>query len=97
MKNSYQVFIADNFHYRDETENYKLGDFDSFEEAVNICRKIVDDFLQRNLKDGATADELYQNYINFGEDPFIVGEAAPYKFSAWDYAKERCSQICRES
>lgn len=97
MKNSYQVFIADNFHYQDETENYKSGDFDSFEEAVNACKKIVDEYLQRNYKAGATADELYQNYINFGEDPFIVGEPALYKFSAWNYAKKRCSQICGEN
>ncbi len=96
MKFPYQIFVADNHRYRDETANYKLGDFDSFEEAVDVCKKIVDDFLQRSYKEGATAAELHQNYINFGEDPFIVGASAPFKFSAWDYAKQKCSQICGE-
>ena len=82
MLNSYQVFIADNFHYQDETKSYRLDEFDSFDDAVYACKKIVDDFLQRNYKTGATADELYQNYTNFGEDPFIVGESAPHRFSA---------------
>ena len=31
-----------------------------------------------------TAEEVYEAYISFGDDPFIKG----VKFSAWDYAKQ---------
>lgn len=97
MLNSYQVFVDDNYHYRDEDERYKLGDFAIYEEALNVCKAIVDEFLQANYKPGVTAEQLYKNYVGFGEDPFIVGEPSPFPFSAWDYAKKRCSQICGES
>ncbi len=33
------------------------------------------------------------HYTSFGEDPFIIGPG-DYRFSAWDYAKERCSILC---
>lgn len=94
MANSYQVFIDDNFHYQDEDARYKLGDFETFEEAVAVCRKIVDEYLLENYKPGMTAGELSVNYTNFGDDPFIIGEPVPFRFSAWDYARERCRQIC---
>lgn len=94
MANTYQVFVDDNFHHMDEEERYKHGDFQTFEEALTACRSIVDEYLQSNYKEGITADELYQNYTMFGEDPFILGENIPFHFSAWDYAKEKCSEIC---
>ncbi|HEX8737338.1 MAG TPA: hypothetical protein VF721_18540 [Pyrinomonadaceae bacterium] len=97
MADSYQVFIDDNYHYMDESERYKHGDFASFEEALAACKAIVDDCLQGSYEKGMTAGQLYVVYTGFGEDPFIVGEPAPFRFSAWDYAKERCSQICGES
>ena len=97
MANSYQVFIDDNYHYMDEGERYKHGDFETFEEALAACRAIVDEYLLSSYEKGMTAGELYQLYTGFGEDPFILGEQVPFRFSAWDYAKERCSQICGEN
>lgn len=96
MANSYQVFVDDNFHYMDEDERYKLGNFETFEEAVKACKLIVDECLNDGLKKGITAKELYSIYTGFGDEPFIVGEPVPYRFSARDYAKERCKQLCKE-
>lgn len=94
----YAVFVDDNFHYQDEGERYKLGEFDKWETAVAACKKIADDFLAQNYKPGMTAEELYKIYTSFGEDPFILKknpDAPPRSgFSTWDYAKERCQQIC---
>ena len=97
MANFYQVLVDDNYHYQDEDERYKLGDFATFEQAETACKTIVDVYLQRSYKKGVTADKLYEDYVGFGEDPFIIGEDVPYRFSAWNYAKERSHQICDES
>lgn len=97
MSSPYQVFIDDNFHYMDEDERYKLGDFETFEEALAACRGIVNRSLEEYYKDGMSAGELYQNYTGFGDDPFIVAEIEPpFRFSAWDYAKQRCREICKD-
>jgi hypothetical protein len=39
---------------------------------------------------GLKADELYDYYLDFGPDPFIIGGG----FSAWEYAKKRYDKIC---
>lgn len=92
----YQVLIDDNFHYQDESERVKHGVFASPEEAVAARRSIVDEYLTDTFKPGMTADALFESYTLFGEDPFVVPDSpedAPVKFSAWDYARQRCSQI----
>ncbi len=88
----YTVFVDDNFHYADKDERYKLGEFVSLEDAIVSCKQLVDSFLDTNYKPGMTSEELYRSYTGFGEDPFIVGVAS--SFSAWEYARGRCDEIC---
>jgi hypothetical protein len=95
----YRVVTADNFHYMDEARNAESGAFETYEAAVAACRDIVERSLAWHHKSGMTADELYDAYIDFGDDPFIVavgGAPLGEKFSAWTYAKERCRAICDE-
>jgi hypothetical protein len=89
----YAVFVDDNFHYMNEDERYKDGDYATCEEAVSKCRRIVDDFLARECKPGMPSTELYDRYCSFGEDPFIRGPGC--NFSAWNYARQRCDELCR--
>jgi hypothetical protein len=104
----YKVFVDDNFHFMDEDERYLLGTFETMEEAESVARRNVDDFLTSAGTSGMTAGGLYACYTMFGEDPFIVGpdssvsrvdpetgemESFP-RFSAWEYAEQRCQEIC---
>jgi hypothetical protein len=92
----YQVFVDDNFHYMDDEYRYALGKYDTAEAAIAVCKRIVDDFLVQNYKPGMTAERLWDQYKAFGEDPFVLAEGAEHpKFSSWDYARERCKEICR--
>jgi hypothetical protein len=85
-----KVFIDDHFHYQDEDHRYEHGEFENPDEAVAVCRQIVDGCLEHMLKPGMTAEALFDLYATFGEDPFVVPAHA---FSAWDYAKERCEVL----
>ncbi|MFL5731600.1 MAG: hypothetical protein ACJ78Q_00245 [Chloroflexia bacterium] len=78
-----------------ETKRYELGEFDSCSEAVAACKRVVDEFLLSGDPGGKTAEELWEAYVMFGEDPFIVTTDPDCTFSAWDYSKERCAEICR--
>ena len=91
---SYKVLVDDNFHYMDTDARYTLGEFDTSEAAIAACKEIVDEFLRQSYKPSMTAEELYNSYVGFGEDPFIEHGA---HFSAWTYAKERCSQIAQRA
>jgi hypothetical protein len=68
------------------------------DEALAVCRRLVDLSLEEGFKPGISADELYRYYRSFGDDPFVVAEGdvgEAIKFSAWTYAKARCEEICR--
>jgi hypothetical protein len=48
----YRVLVDDNYHYMDESERYELGEFDTLEEAVAACKKVVDAFLKDAYRPG---------------------------------------------
>lgn len=94
----YVVMVDDNFHYMDEDEDerYRHGEFADAGVAIEHCRQIVDEYLESALKPGMSAEELWDSYKSFGEDPFIQSvDVAPVRFSAWDYARGRCLDMCR--
>jgi hypothetical protein len=93
----YVVMVDGNFHYMDESECYRAGEFATAEEAVARCRQIVDNYLDhaQKIKENSTATALWQSYVMFGEGPFVVANGAePVDFSAWGYARERCEERC---
>jgi hypothetical protein len=91
-----QVFINDNAHYMDESERSYHGVFDTTSDAIAACKAIVDDELHTMRKPGTTARELYELYIAFGPDPFVVPldpNDPEVEFSAWTYAEEQCEYL----
>jgi len=92
---SFELFVDDNYHYMDKSKRYSAGTFDSYDEAVAKAKGIVDEFLESAHEPGMTSWELYDGYVGFGEDPFIVPACEP-RFSAWSYARARCTEMCRD-
>lgn len=91
---SFKVIVADNFHYMDESESYEHGTFASLERAIEAAKRIVDDYLASACTPEISADLLYQSYVSFGEDPYIVAEGSTaVLFSAWTYAREQCNVL----
>lgn len=88
------VFVDDNFHYHDESERYEHGAFETYEEAVTVCKAIVDGNLKNMCGDGESAASLYGQYTSFGSDPFVKPVPTGKKFSAWEYASQRCAEMC---
>lgn len=91
----FELFVDDNYHYMDEESRYRAGTFPSYDEALAKAKAIVDEFLEDSHQPGMTSKELFEGYIGFGEDPFIVPAGEP-DFSAWEYARERCRELCRD-
>jgi hypothetical protein len=92
---TYTVYVDDNFHYMDEDERYKLGDFASLDEAIAACKRVVDTFLEDETSVESPAAERYRQYTSFGPDPFVKTDdptAVEQRFSAWGYAEKRCQE-----
>ena len=93
---TYTVFVDDNFHYMDESERYKLGEFPDCAAATAACKRIVDEFVERVDSNGS-AEDLFRQYTSFGEDPWIASDDPECpKFSAWEYARQRCRELAKK-
>jgi hypothetical protein len=90
----YQVICGDNFHYMDESENIPGNQYESADAAIAAAKRIVDQSLWQHYHKGMTADDLYEYYTDFGDDPFIRTEDKSCVFSAWAYADARSKEIC---
>jgi hypothetical protein len=96
----YKVMVDDNFHYQDPDERREHGVYDTLEEALAVCRSLVDQSLKEGYRPNISAEALYDHYTSFGDDPFVVvidGVDDRATFSAWTYAKGRCREICEEN
>jgi hypothetical protein len=96
----YRVLIDDNFHGMDTSHRWVLGGFDTYAEAFAVCKEIVDRFLRHEYVPGMPASALYLRYMILGRNPCLVegadGAEAQPGFSAWDYARARCAELCGE-
>jgi hypothetical protein len=92
----YQVICGDNFHYMDESENIPGNQYESAEAAIAAAKRIVEQSLWQHYEPGMTADDLYEYYTDFGDDPFIRTEDKSCVFSAWAYADARSKEICAD-
>ena len=91
---AYYVMIDDNYHFSDTSARYCIAKFDEAEPAIELCREVVDDFLDGAQQMSASWDpqSLWGNYKMFGEDPFVLATdgSPPVHFSGWDYALQSC-------
>ena len=93
----YRVLVDDNFNYMDSDARWTAGEFDTADAAIAKCRQMVDANLASMHEPGMAADELFASYTGFGDDPFVIapqGASPEFCFSSWDYAKQRCVEIC---
>jgi hypothetical protein len=94
----YRVIVDDNYHFMDEDARYEAGRYPTIEQAINECKRIVDEFLIADYKPGTSPEKLYSAYKMFGEDPWITAgnKTRVVLFSAWDYAERRCKELAEE-
>ena len=85
---TFKVFVDDHFHYMNEDERYLYGEFETLEDALSACKKIIDECLDHLLKN-CSLSELKDQYYSFGDDPFIEGN----DFSSSQYAEEKIKEI----
>ena len=90
----FAVRVADNARHMEEDEGCAQSEFATWTEAVAAARGIVDRCLAEHYRPGMAAEALFSLYTSFGDDPYVVPEPPGSRFSAWDYARERCAALC---
>jgi len=91
----YRVMVDDNFHYMDPDERYQLAVCDTEEEARALCIGRLEADLRALAADCSTPSELVQQWMSFGEDPFVVAtDGSPgIDWSARDHVREHAARV----
>jgi hypothetical protein len=88
----YTVMTEPNNFYLDENPAWDVEVYATAEEAIFCCKTMINDFLDDCVGQSTTAGQLYEEWDNFGSDPYIVpvdpNDESVY-FVAREYVKER--------
>ena len=93
---NYYIKIYDNYNYMEESDAYIDAYFETYEQALQKAKFIVQRSISEFYKPTMTADELLAQYSMYGEDPAIIphNEINKEVFSARDYAETIANKIC---
>jgi hypothetical protein len=94
----WRVMVSDNFDFMDEDEPASCGgSYLTYEEALARAKGIVEASIQNSQ--GITPDEIYDHYMSFGDDAFILAPAGTMQpeplFSSWNYAEELAGKVAK--
>jgi len=95
---AFHLRVYDNFHYTDESEADDVGCYETYEEALEAVKAIVDAFLGSNWKKGINPKNLLGLFDDFGNDPAIISDdnLDHEHFSARNYAINRVEEVCKK-
>ena len=92
---TYTVLVAEHAAYMDGERRARPGGaFPTREEAEAEARRIVDRSLDELHRPPMGAEELFRLYTLYGDDPYLVPDPEPHRFSAMEYARRRCRELC---
>ena len=94
--NCSQKFSVDVFSERrplSESPWLHIGKFDDLNQAINSCKKVVDDFLSSRVNVAESTDQLVADFLYHGDVPTISGAENLRSFDVYEYLAKRSSQI----
>ena len=82
-----------------QTSWMRIGEFDCLCEAIEACKKVVDDFLCSPINVFISPDRLVSEFLSYGDVPAIIGTENLKSFDVYEYLTQRCKEIscARES
>jgi hypothetical protein len=86
----YIAYAKDNSEM--EESGRKIAEFQDCGAAIAACQRIVNRSLEE-CDSSQGAGDLFRQYSLFGEDAWIITDDPDCKFSAWEYAKQRCQEL----
>ena len=79
----------------------RIGEYETLEEAIRTSHRVIDEFLIGKAQDGMTAADLFFQYQEFGEVPFIFSDDAitinRTGFNHFQYSMMRCNALCNRT
>ncbi|CAM3678208.1 hypothetical protein [Polynucleobacter antarcticus] len=68
-----------------------LGEYDELGQAIDVCKKVIDDSVHDLPNKGLKGDELVTQFLQFGNVPCIIGAENLKVFHIYDYLESLCT------
>ena len=65
-----------------------LGEYDELDQAIDVCKKVIDDSVHDLSNKGLKGDELVTQFLQFGNVPCISGMDNLRAFNVYDYLED---------
>jgi hypothetical protein len=96
----YTVMTDPNDPTYDDNPPSEVGIYPTADEAILACKTVIDEFLEVYVEECTTAAELYDMYVKFGADPYIVSvdpNDEQVNFNVEKYLKEQIQILMPKS
>ena len=94
--NLYKSFSVDVYSDRSllsESPWLRIGEFEELDDAIDACKKVVDDFLHQPLNAFIEPEQLVRTFLCFGDVPVINGAKNLPSFDVYEYLAQRCREF----
>jgi hypothetical protein len=94
--NLYKSFSVDVYSDRSllsESPWLRIGKFEELDDAIDACKKVVDDFLRSSLNTFIESEQLVTAFLSFGDVPVINGAENVPSFDVYEYLAQRCREF----
>lgn len=89
----FHIYVQDNGRYMDESCRRLYGIYDTYEDAYNACRFLVEDSVNEFFDYDRTEEEIVELYMQFGIEPCFDPQDDGEQFRAFDYAKQHIKNL----
>lgn len=88
QEQKYIILVTDHARTGEPDGEYKKGEYGSFEEAVAVCKEIIEESLDELYSQGMSEEDLMKRFVVFGLEAYCEG------FDSFSFAKECALKRC---
>ena len=89
LSKPFSVEVFTDQKVQSESAWFKIGDYEKLADAVNACKKVIDDCLSNSRYSLLSSDTLTLEYLKYGSMPCIRGVDNLDAFDPYDYLESK--------
>jgi len=93
LSKPFSVNVYSDFRGSESSPWVSIGEFGKLDDAIEACKKVVDDFLQSPINAFIGSERLETAFLSYGDVPAIKGAENLPSFDIYAYLAMRCREV----
>jgi hypothetical protein len=93
LSKPFSVDVYSDFRRGKSSPWVSIGEFGKLDDAIEACKKVVDDFLQSPINAFIDSERLETAFLRYGDVPAINGAENLPSFDIYAYLAMRCREV----